>query len=207
MSVDQAVQPDRKPSAKKRTLWISLLVLTSLLAVVAGLVLYSMSLDRDHIDNAKVGDCVRDAPDSRTEKYRIAPCADAAAGYKVLALLPANSSCLDVAGASRSVDTDEHSVCLGRKGLDPAKAVNVAKEGDCLDVISGGDPQRVDCADPKATKKVLKRVTRVPGFQVKGTCAQVPGADTSYSWSWETSGDPTGTAGLIVDVVLCLGRK
>jgi hypothetical protein len=207
MSVDQAVQPDRKPPVRNRALRISLLVLTPLVLAVVGLVLYSKSLDRDHIDNAKVGDCVRDAPESKTAPYRIAPCGDTAAGYKVLALLPTDGSCLDVAGASRSVSTDEHHVCLGRKGVDPARAVNVAKEGDCLDVTSGGDPQRVDCADPKATRKVLKRVTKVPGFQVKGTCAQVAGADTSYSWSWETSGDPTGTAGLIADVVLCLGRK
>lgn len=44
-----------------------------------------------------------------------------------------SGGCSDVAGAFSSVSTGEHVVCLGEKDVDPAKAINVAKKGDCVE--------------------------------------------------------------------------
>ncbi|WP_432987198.1 LppU/SCO3897 family protein [Dactylosporangium sp. CA-233914] len=101
--------------------------------------------------------------------------------YRVLAVRGSSGrSCAEVAGAS-SASTGEHVVCMGTKDVDPAKAINVAKEGDCVD-LDPPEPQRADCGSAQADHKVLKRVTNVLSFQVDGACHDVAGADKSYSW-------------------------
>jgi hypothetical protein len=186
---------------------IYLVVLPVLLLAAVGIGLYTkFVLNADKVDNAKAGDCVRDAPDDAAEPFRLVPCGDAAAKYKVLAVFaPSGGKCSEQAGASAAATTDDHLVCMGAKDVDPAKAINVAKEGDCVDT-DPAEPQRADCGSAEADHKVLKRATSVLSFQVDGTCHNVAGADKSYSWDWKGSSKISQKVdGLSVDVVLCLG--
>ena len=188
---------------------IFLVILPILLLVATGLGLYTkFVLNADLVANAKTGDCVRDYPDDTDEPYRLIPCTDATAKYKALDVQPAsNANCRNVAGASSSVTTDDNTVCLGLKDVDPARAINVAKEGDCVD-LDKPEPERVDCASPEADHKILKREENVLTFQADGTCKAVKGADKSYTWDWQGT-DPTAkkAASLSVDVVLCFGPQ
>jgi hypothetical protein len=109
MSVDQAVQPDQKPRTVNAAARVFPALPTLAVLVAVSLVLYTkLVLNRDHVDDAKVGDCLRDAPDDKDVPYRIVPCGDAAAAYRALAILPKSDTCMEVAGASRLVSTDEH---------------------------------------------------------------------------------------------------
>ncbi|GAA2381981.1 LppU/SCO3897 family protein [Dactylosporangium salmoneum] len=191
-----------------KTTKVYLVLLPILLLAVAGVALYSkFVLNADNVTNAKTGDCVRDAPEDKDEPFRLVACTDAGAKYKVLAVLGTGGGrCADVAGASTSTTTDDSNiVCMGAKDVDPAKAINVAKEGDCVD-LDPAEPQRADCASKEADHKVLKRVENVLSFQSDGACHNVPGADKSYSWDWKGSSDISKKVdGMTVDVVLCLG--
>lgn len=204
MSIDQAAgvaRPQRMSAGTK----FGLIYLAVGLVAAVGIGLYgTLVLNKDDVDNAKVGNCAQDAPD-KDQKVRLVGCADPGAKYKVLAVQRTSGGCSDVAGASSSVTTDDHIVCLGEKGVDPAKAINVAKEGDCVD-LDPSEPQRVACTAKEADHKVLKRVENVLDFQADGACHSVRGSDKSYSWDWK--GDSALSAqvdGLTVDVVLCFG--
>jgi hypothetical protein len=183
------------------------LPLVALIAVGLGLYTKFVS-NADLVANAKTGDCVRDDTDDADEPYRLIACTDPAAKYKALDVQPAsNAHCRDVAGASSSVTTDDNTVCLGLKDVDPAKAINVAKVGDCVD-LDTPDPQRVACTAPEADHKILKREENVLSFQTDGTCKSVPGADKTYSWDWQGNGAlRQKTDNFSVDVVLCFGPK
>jgi hypothetical protein len=166
---------------------------------------------RDSADHAKVGDCLWETVDDKAADYRIAACGSNQTKYKVLARYKEGGSgwCGDVAGASRQVDIDGGRLCVAEKDVDPATAVNGAREGDCI-LLDGDASQRLDCADAKATHKVLKRLTNVSDFQMRtsGPCKEVPGTQTSYAWDWrDASGKQTAVDSLSVDVVLCLGKK
>ncbi|MEV6928608.1 hypothetical protein AB0M46_29530 [Dactylosporangium sp. NPDC051485] len=190
-----------------KTTKVYLVLLPVLLLAVVGVALYSkFVLNADNVANAKTGDCVRDAPDDKDKPFRLVACADAGAKYKVLAVMDSGGGrCADVAGASTSASTDGKIVCMGGKDVDPSKAINVAKEGDCVD-LDPAEPQRVDCAAKEADHKVLKRVQNVLSFQADGACHGVPGADKSYSWDWKGNSDISKKVdGMTVDVVLCLG--
>ena len=62
-----------------------------------------------------------------------------------------------MAAASASVRVDGDDWCLGEMAGNPATAVNVAKEGDCIR-YTGGTPERLDCANSTATYQVVKRI-------------------------------------------------
>lgn len=204
MSIDQAA---RKPKLNTATRVYLILLPIALVAVVGAVLYTKFVLGADGVANAKVGGCVRDAPDGGEQPFRLVDCADAAAKYKVLAVLGPSGGCSGVAGASSAVDTDEHVVCLGKKDVDPAKAINVAKEGDCVD-LDPAEPERADCASALADRKVLKRLTNVLSFQADGACHDVAGADKSYSWDWKGNSDVAQKVdGVTVDVVLCFGPK
>ena len=204
MSIDQAAaaaRPQRTGTGTK----VGLVFLAVALVAAVGIGLYGkLVLGKDDVDNAKVGDCARDAAD-KDQKVRLVGCADPGAKYQVLAVRGTSGGCSDVAGASSSVSTGDHIVCLGGKGVDPAKAINVAKEGDCVD-LDGSEPQRVACTAEEADHKVLKRVEDVLSFQEDGACHGVKGTDRSYSWDWKGDSDLAKKVdGLTVDVVLCFG--
>jgi hypothetical protein len=97
-----------------------------------------------------------------------------------------------------------------RKDVEPATAVNVAKEGDCLS-LQGSKAQRLDCAAPEARYKVLKRaidVSNIMGNGANNACASVRGTESVYSWNWESSNRTFRNIDrMSVDVVLCLGKK
>jgi hypothetical protein len=117
-----------------------------------------------------------------------------------------------VPGASLLFTVDEKAMCLGEKGVDPKTAVNVAKEGDCLflegEPYSVRDPKRLDCADPEAIFRVLKRLSDVSKLGIgPGPCAAVPGTVRTYSWNWRDLDPAYPLSDLTIDVVLCLGAK
>jgi hypothetical protein len=141
--------------------------------------------------------------------YRIVPCTEPAAKYVVLAIV-GPAQCRDVAGASLVFSIGEKKrVCLGDKGVDPATAVNVAEEGDCVALtfppVGGEEPRRLDCSDPAANLRVLKRLTGTSRFE--NPCEEVPGYVRSYSWSWQDLDPRFAVPDATIDVTLCFGLK
>jgi hypothetical protein len=162
--------------------------------------------NRNDLAEAKAGDCVRDIGKGRHPYQRIA-CTDQAAQFKVFGIVADTADCNDVAGASTLVgDGDGHLVCLGAKDVDQAKAINVAKVGDCVS-LAHAEPQRADCASAEADHKVLKRLERVLSSQLGTVCQTVDGSDQSYSWDWKRAQAEQRFDNMIVDVVLCFGPK
>jgi hypothetical protein len=183
--------------------------LVVLVGVVFGgikLVGYAQEQAATHVDSAEVGDCVRDTPDDTSSRVRITPCEETRATHKVLGLQATGGSedCVDVAGAVRQVSNDDGRVCLGEKDVDPTRAANAAKVGDCL-AVSGDDAETVPCSDAEATHTVLSRekTSSIMGsnpFQ----CRDVPGSESSYSISWD--GDPLSRLGS-KGLTYCLGVR
>jgi hypothetical protein len=173
-------------------------------ALVAALFGINSFLHRNDIDKASVGDCVS-YDSGRSDPYAVADCSNADAKYVVLKIVKGNEQCKTVAGAERSKTLSDGEICLGLKGVDPNTAINVAKLGDCIEVV-GDDASRVPCSDPKATHKVLKVLTNVRKTTVGAQpCDDVPKATASYGWAWSTTiGDAT-LSSQTYDVVLCLG--
>ncbi|MEW2356454.1 hypothetical protein [Spirillospora sp. NPDC029432] len=206
------------PSGESRTdagnaqhqggVWGCVAVLAVVVLFCAG-AYWLWSKNKDHINNVAVGDCLRETRHDENSPYRIVPCDNAAATHKALRLIPlgtSKGSCQQVAGASRSATNDDATVCLGEKDVDPDKAVNVAKEGDCV-TFAGSEAQRVDCAAKEAEFEVIKRLADVPSLDEKRACAKVPRAVRSYSWNWESQGRFGNISRMNVDVLLCLGEK
>jgi hypothetical protein len=112
---------------------------------------------------------------------------------------------MDVAGAERSLSVADDYLCFGIKGVDPQTSINVAKVGDCVNVV-GDDAKRTPCSASDATHKVLKRATNVS--KVPGTPDPCDGADetdSEYGWSWRSDDGPD-LSSLRTDVVLCLAE-
>jgi hypothetical protein len=154
----------------------------------------------------ETGDCVEKSDDS----YVKADCATAS--LRVLERLDDSSGdCIAVAGVTESYsDSSSDTVlCIGPREVDPAAAINVAQNGDCVTgVAANSDVHRVDCADPTAEAVVLSRIedaTTIGGDQ----CGSVPGVSSSYSWDMVTTGeDEYGLGsidGLATDLLFCLG--
>ena len=200
----QRVPPQRRP----RRRWALLLVPLGVLLAAGGVAAFLL-LVPGSIDNAQAGDCASFDRSNPQNPYATVHCGSGAAALTVLQVINGDGDCRDVAGATRSTVSTEgnnrREVCLGPKGVDPASAVNVAQVGDCLTGTTG-DERRVPCDDPTATVKILQRVNDVSTTQVPGTCDQVPGADSLYSWTWD-SDDGTGPAqaSYQTDAVFCLG--
>ena len=163
----------------------------------------------DDVANAHVGDCVG-GDVTQEPPYRIVSCGAAGAEFTVLRMLPGGTGaqeCPRVPGAALWFTAGERIACLGRKGVDPATAVNVAQEGDCLhievrDGLAMSDPVRLDCADPRANMQVLRRVHDADKFG--DPCSAVPGTTGNYGWNWVDE-DAVVRTRLSIDVVLCIG--
>jgi hypothetical protein len=170
---------------------------------------------------AKVGDCL--APDAdRPVPYRKVGCDDPGAGFTVLTAAEADGNpCVDVPGASRLYTIERRTFCVGRKGADPARAANVAKDGDCLRIGRDIEAERRPCADPEANVEVLRRLTDVPverssrpplpGLPGKpGPCAEVERTELAYTYEWRS--DPPrkpvvpSFSVTTVDLMFCLAR-
>ncbi len=191
---------EQKPGRK---LPVRAILSVVLLVIVAGVGWY---LNRDNVENAAVGDCASYDASKKDKMYKVVDCTDAAAEFKVLTVSDGNEqSCKEVAGASRSWTVDTKTVCMGEKDADPLRAVNVAKEGDCL-AIKGNDAEKTDCGAADATDKVLKRLSDVSEIGADSACTDVEGVETLYTWQWTTDG-PAGNLDLNYDVLLCLGPK
>jgi len=200
-----AAQPQPPQQPKGSPVFSVVLVL---LLVLGGVGAYFgiQYLNRYDVDHAAVGDCVRDN-DSDDVPYKLAECGDAAAKYEVFGVLKtgADKSCRQVAGATRAFDNEDGYVCIGPKGADPQKSINIAVEGDCL-AMTGEQPQRLECGDPQAEYKILKRLENVATFKVARICEDVAGAEKTYSYNWKSSGGPD-LSGVTTQVVMCLGKK
>ncbi|MEO3815089.1 hypothetical protein [Plantactinospora sp. B24E8] len=201
-----ADRPKKKWPLAARVAIAVLSALVTLALINGGKSVLRSLVDKDHINNVAAGDCLRESRTDRNSPYRIVGCDDAAATHKALAVVDGSGdSCIHVAGATRSVTNRAGNVCLGPKDVDPAKAVNVAKEGDCLGQ-NGDEAQRVDCSGADAEYTVLKRIVGVPAADTKTACDDVPGAVGTYSWDWESELTANILPG-VVDVLLCLGER
>jgi hypothetical protein len=155
----------------------------------------------------ETGDCVEKSDDS----YVKADCATAS--LRVLERLDDSSGdCIAVAGVTESYsDTGSSStLCIGPRDADPAAAINVAKDGDCVvGVAANSDVRRVDCADPTAEAVVLRRIEKATTIAGMDQCSGVPGSNSSYSWDMVSTGDdPYGLNSIDkmgVDLLFCLG--
>jgi hypothetical protein len=155
----------------------------------------------------QMGDCVEKSDDSYTK----ADCATAS--LRVLERLDDTSGdCIAVAGVTESYSDSgsDSTLCIGPRDVDPAAAINVAKEGDCVvGVTANSDVHRVDCGDPTAEAVVLSRIENATTIAGSDQCSSVPGTSSSYSWDMVSTGDdPYGFSsldGLGVDLLFCLG--
>jgi hypothetical protein len=193
--------------ARPRRWLLTVLALVVAAALVTAAVLVHRHNTRDRIDRAAAGDCAVDDFD-RTPHFRLVPCTDPAAEYRVLDTIAQDRSCADVAGASQSVPIDEREICLGRRGVDPATAVNVARPGDCLYLarpVSSGEPLRLDCGDPRANYRVLDRRASAGTLEARHgePCQGVADSVTHYAWTWAES----GFTALGSTTILCLGNN
>ncbi|MDQ3222555.1 MAG: hypothetical protein M3Q75_03645 [Gemmatimonadota bacterium] len=185
--------------------WSALAFVALILLMYGGIYLASLN----DIEKAEVGDCVAVDPSDADSPYSIVDCGAGSARLKVLQRLPDINAdeCMTVAGASRSVsiisDDDNIEICMGGKDIDPAKAVNVAQEGECLELF-GDDAQRLPCSQSAAKYKILKRLTNVQKHLVPFACEEIPNTTSTYSWSWEPSGSGPQIVPLTAAVVFCL---
>jgi hypothetical protein len=200
---DDAAQRRRRPAR----LTILAILLFAAAAVVVYVHFFRAGTKYD-LANAKAGTCVGDHAGAKPP-YRTVPCAQPAAKYVVLAVFDRTALCQDVAGASLAFTVGRKKLCLGQKGVDPATAINVAKEGDCVELPlppNGGEaPRRLDCSDPAANLRVLKRLTATSKFD--DPCEEVPGYVRSYSWNWQDLDPRYFVPDAIIDVTLCFGLK
>jgi hypothetical protein len=153
----------------------------------------------------ETGDCVQKSDDS----YIKTDCGTAS--LRVLERLEDSSGhCIAVPGVTESYsDTGSDStLCIGPRDVDPATAINVAKEGDCVVGVAANSVHRVECSDPGAESVVLRRIENATTIGGMDQCSSVPGTNSSYSWDMVATGDNKGFAaieGMGVDLLFCLG--
>jgi hypothetical protein len=155
----------------------------------------------------ETGDCVEKSGDS----YVKAECG--AASLRVLERFADSSDdCIAVAGVSESYSDSgsDSTLCIGPRDVDPAAAINVAKQGDCvMGVAANSGVRRVACTDPAAEAVVLRRVEKATTIAGLDQCSDVPGTSSSFSWDMVSTGDdPYGLSSIDkfgVDLLFCLG--
>ncbi len=201
----QPMPPGAVPPKKKRTGLIIALVCAGVLvlAVVGALAFAFVGMS---VSAAKTGDCLQ-VNSAGTDSQR-RDCADAAANYRVLGVTSSSRACVEVVGATATVEASGNKVlCLGDKDADVDKAVNGAQVGDCL-LAQGDSAERAECGS--GTREVLEilrnelRSTGGGGDDLSLKCSSVEGADAVYAWSLESvKSSPVGT----YDLVFCLGPE
>lgn len=157
--------------------------------------------------NASVGDCLNF--NQQSGNLRRVSCDGADATFRLYGITDSMAACADVLGTTQALQVGDRVYCFGEKGLDPAKAINGVKVGDCV-TVSKDDAEKSGCI--KGSYPVLVVLTK----QLKSStsaddlpllCAGKPGADETtlaYGWSISTGEDQAvGTW----DRVLCLGAK
>lgn len=201
-ATETAAPPARNRRDLSAGIAIALVILMVLCIGVAG---SSLQVLTQTSDTFETGTCV--APDGKGRlPYRQVDCTDPAFTHLVVGVLGRDSErpCRGVAGASTLFSTNATVVCLGVKGVDGSKSINIVQEGDCVNV-DGGTASLIDCRDASAKFQVIKRLTDVPEG-TSGPCDGIEGLIETYQWNW-TSGDPVDRQEKSVDVVLCLGQS
>jgi hypothetical protein len=201
---------DAHPRRQRRP--VPPLTVLAVVCFVAAAVVAVVHLTRadsdDSVADAKAGACVGDDAEAEPP-YRLVPCTDPAAKFVVLTIFGNRDTraCRDVAGAALMFTVSEKALCLGEKGVDPATAINVAQAGDCAALtfppVAYEVPRRLDCSDPAANLRVLKRLTDTSTFE--DPCKDVPGYVRSYSWDWRDLDPQFPVPNVTVDVTLCFG--
>ena len=179
---------------------IALVILMVLCIGVAG---SSLQVFTQASETFETGTCVAPDSDGRLP-YRQVDCTDPAFTHVVVGVVDHDTvrPCRGVPGASTLFSTNATVVCLGVKGVDGSRSINIVRDGDCVNV-EGGTALLIDCRDPSAKFQVIKRLTAVPEG-TSGPCDGVEGLVETYEWNW-TSSDPVDRSDKSVDVVLCLG--
>jgi hypothetical protein len=196
----ETAQPPRNRRDLSAAIAIALVIL---LVLCIGVVGSSLQVFTRANETFETGTCVAPDNDGRLP-YRQIDCADPAFTHLVVGVLdrPADRPCRGVPGASTLFSTNATVVCLGVKGVNGNKSINIVREGDCVNV-NGAEAALIDCRDASAKFQVIKRLTDVPEG-TSGPCDGVEGLVETYQWNW-TSSDPVDRADKAVDVVLCLG--
>jgi hypothetical protein len=199
-ATETAAPPARNRRDLSAAIAIALVILMVLCIGVAGSSFQVLSQASEKFEQ---GTCV--APDGEGRlPYRQVACTDPGFTHVVVGVLDrdADHPCRSVPGASTLFSTNATVVCLGAKGVDPSRSVNIVRQGDCVNV-DGANALLIDCRDPKAKYQVVKRLTDVPEG-ASGACDGVEGVVETFQWNWK-SNDPVDRSENGVDVVLCLG--
>jgi hypothetical protein len=204
--LNEATETAAPPARNRRDLSagiaIALVILMVLCIGVAG---SSFQVFTTESEKFEQGTCVAPDGDGRLP-FRQVPCTDPAFTHVVVGVLDrdADRPCRSVAGASTLFSTNSTVVCLGVKGVDPGRSINIVRQGDCVNV-DGPNAVLIDCRDPNAKFQVVKRLTDVPEG-ASGACDGVEGIVETFQWNWK-SNDPVDRSENGVDVVLCLGAS
>jgi hypothetical protein len=204
--LNAATETSAPPARNRRDLSagiaIALVILMVLCIGVAG---SSLQVLTQGTDTFETNTCVAPERESRLP-YRQVDCSDPAGTHMVVGVLGRDSDrpCRGVPGASTLFSTNATVVCLGRKGVDGSRSINIVQVGDCVN-IDGGTAALVDCRDASARFQVIKRLTDVPEG-TSGPCAGIEGLIETFQWNWK-SDDPVDRSEKSVDVVLCLGQS
>jgi hypothetical protein len=179
---------------------IALVILMVLCIGVAG---SSLQVFTQASETFETGTCVAPDKDGRFP-YKQVDCTDPGYTHLVVGVVDHDTlrPCRGVPGASTLFSTNATVVCLGVKGVDGSRSINVVRDGDCVNV-DGDRALLIDCRDASAKFQVIKRLTAVPEG-TSGPCDGVEGLVDTYQWNW-TSSDPVDRSDKSIDVVLCLG--
>ena len=134
--LNEATETAAPPARNRRDLSagiaIALVILMVLCIGVAG---SSIQVLTQASEKFEQGTCVAPDRDGRLP-YRQVDCTDPAVTHLVVGVLDrdADRPCRGVAGASTLFSTNATVVCLGVKGVDPSRSVNIVRQGDCVNV-------------------------------------------------------------------------
>lgn len=205
MTTEWTPQPQPPPRPPKwrwiRSALVSLLVVALLFGGVTAL---AMWIGRNAIGRAQVGECLG-FTEGDDRPHRVLDCADATAGFTLLATKPAVRECVEVPGTSRVFSGEERSYCIGEKGVDVSKAINDIKPGECL-VFSGDQPKKAACRKGSIpVLSVLRDVRKTENSDdLASMCAESGAEEVHQTYAWGISIVQSKTLGSW-DRLLCLG--
>lgn len=204
--LNEATETAAPPARNRRDVSAAIAIaLVILMVACVGVIGSSLQIFTQASETFEQGTCV--SPDEKGRfPYRQIECTDPGFTHVVLGVLDrdADRPCRTTPGASTLFSTNATVVCLGAKGVDPGRSINVVRQGDCVNV-DGKTALLVDCRDPNARFQVIKRLTDVPEG-TSGACGGVEGVKETFEWNWKSS-DPVDRSDNGIDVVLCLGAS